>query len=198
MAIETAFETLRRQLEKLKEELGELRVNAEDFYPTLQGQERKNGHKAGQAPPPVVSLADKAADLEGEMEGAVRAARKAARAVRHPRNLLEAQREIVCVQQCLNRVLRRQLADVAGYDPVRTLVQMGRELGGAWPKWADLIKAVIDSCRDRLAEAFEALGECWQELAEKLAANSVLVQSTNIGQQITGAERPVSASQEFT
>jgi hypothetical protein len=198
MAIETAFETLQRQLEKLKEELGELRVNAEDFYPPGRPHERKNGHKAEEAPPPVVALADKAADLEGEIEGALRASRKAARAVRHPRNLVEAQREMGSIQQCLNRALRQQFTEVAAYDPVHRLMQIGRELGDGWPKWAELIKSIINGCRDRLVDAFQALAECWQELADKLAANSVLVQSTNIGQQITAPEGVASTVQGFT
>jgi hypothetical protein len=198
MAIETAFETLQRRLEKLKEELGELRVNAEDFYPPGHGHQGKNGHKIGQAPPPVVALADRAADLEGEVEEALQTARKATRAVRHPRNLIEAQRALTVIQQGLNRVLRQQFVEVAAYEPVHTLVQMARELGESWPKWTELIKSVINGCRDHLLEVFAALAECWQELAEKLAANSVLIQSTNIGQQIAAAEPLASAAQGFT
>jgi hypothetical protein len=198
MAIETAFETLQRRLETLKEELGELRVNAEDFFPPGRAHQGKNGHKTGQAPPPVVELADRAADLEGEIEEALQAARKATRAVRHPRNLIEAQRAMTRIHQSLNHVLRRQFVEVAAYEPLQTLVQMARELGESWPKWTELIKSVINGCRDRLLESLEALAECWQELAEKLAANSVLIQSTNIGQQIAAPESLASPAQGFT
>jgi len=188
MAIEMAFESLQGHLEKLKDELGELRVNAEDFYPPGSGRHRRNGHSTAEAPPPVVALADKAADLEGEIEEALQAAKKATRAVRHPRNLVEAQIAMTSIQRSLNRVLRQHLAEVAAYDFMQTLMQMGRELGDAWPKWTQLIKSVINDCRDLLVAAFQALAECWQELADKLATNSVSVQATAIGQQITVRE----------
>ncbi len=198
MAIEAAFETLQRRLEALKEELSELRVNAEEFYPPGRAHQGKNGHKTGQAPPPVVGLADCAADLEGEMEEALQAARKATRAVRHPRNLIEVQRAMIQVQGSLNRVLRRHWTEVAAFEPLHTLMQMARELGEGWPKWVELVKSVMNGCRDRLVDAFEALAECWQELAEKLAANSVMIQSTNIGQQIATPEPLAAPAQGFT
>src|SRR6202041_791800 len=113
-------------------------------------QQRKNGHKAGEAPPPVVTLADQAADLEGELEEALQSARKAVRFVRPPRNLIETQGAMSRIQRCLIQVLRQQLAGVADYEVVNTLMQMGRELGDGWPKWTELIKTIIDGCRDRL------------------------------------------------
>jgi hypothetical protein len=198
MAIETAFENLQRRLEKLKEEVGELRVNAEDFYPPSQTGQGKNGHAVGQPPPPVVALADRATDLEGEIEAALQATKKAVRAVRHPRNLPEVQRAMTAIQQSLNRALRQQLVEVAAFAPVQSLMQMAREKGDGWPKWTELIKSVMDGCRDHLLQAFEALAECWQELAEKLSANSVLIQSTNIGQHITAPEPLPSSVQGFT
>ena len=195
MSIENAFDNLQLQLERLKDEVGELRVNAEEFYPPGRAQPRKNGHKAGEAPPPVVALADQAADVEGNLEEALQAARKAARAVRHPRNVAEAQRAMGRIQQGLNRVLRQHLAEVSTYERLATLIQMGRELGDGWPKWTELIHSIMNRCRDHLVDAFQALAECWLELADKLAANSVLVQSTNIGQQITAPEHLATVSE---
>jgi hypothetical protein len=199
VAIETAFEALQRALEDLKGELEELRVNAADFYPEPRGRHRKNGGKFEEAPPPpVVSLADQATDLEGHLEEGVQASRKAGQAVRHPRNLAEAQLALNVVQRSLNRVLRQLLMEVASYDRLQTLFQMGRQRGQGWPAWVAVIKSVIDDCQQRIVGAFEALAECWQELAEKLAAGSISVQATNIGQQITAHERMASAGQEFT
>jgi hypothetical protein len=199
VAIETAFEELQRALEDLKGEMEELRVNAADFYPETRGGRRKNGHKTEEAPPPpVVSLADQATDLEGELEEGLQASRKACQAVRHPRNLAEAQIALDAVQRTLNRILRQLLMEVASYDTLQTLFQMGRQRGQGWPAWSAVIKSVIDICQERTLAAFEALAECWQELADKLATNSISVQATNIGQQITAPERLASTAQEFT
>jgi hypothetical protein len=186
MGIESAFETMQRRLEDLKGELSELRVNAEDFYPIAQHRMRRGELRPEEAPPPVVALADAAADLEGDVEEALKAAREAVLAVRQPRDLTEAQRATCAIQRGLDRVLRRQLVEVAAYDPLHTLVQMGDELGDSWPKWAELVRSVVSKCIEHLVEAFHALAECWQELADKLASNLVSIQSTNIGQQIKG------------
>jgi hypothetical protein len=198
MSIETAFEHLQRRLGELKEEFGELRVNAEEFFPVGRTGRRKNGHSTQEAPPPVTTLADQAADLEGEIEEALQAARKAAKAVRQPRNLVEAQLATVSVHRALNKTLRQFLDGVAAYGPLNQLHQMGRELGNGWPKWTELIATLISTCREHLLETAQALGECWQELAEKLAANSVSLQTTNIGQQISAREPVPSGVQEFT
>jgi hypothetical protein len=188
MSIETAFQSLQRQLGQLKEEFGELRVNAEEFYPVSRAGRRKNGQPTPQAPPPVNTLADQAADLQGELDEALQAAHKAAQAVRHPRNLIEAQIAVISIQRALNKTLRKFLEEVAAYEPLSLLDHMGRELGEGWPKWTGLIRSIVNDCRERLLESFHALAECWQELAEKLAANSVSLQTTNIGQQITASE----------
>lgn len=198
MAIETAFETLQRQLQRLREELDELRVNAEEFYPPPGGHGKKNGHKTPPAPPPVVALADKAADLEGEIEEALQSGRKALRAVSHPRNLVEAQIAAGNIQRHLNSVLRRFFIEAAAHEPLETLLQMGRELGDSWSKWTQLIHSILNDCRDRLMDALQALGECWQELVDKLAGNSVSVHTTNIGQQIAPREATAPTVQEFT
>jgi hypothetical protein len=199
MAIEAAFEALQRALDDLQGELEELRVNAADFYPETRGPRHKDGDKSKEAPPPpVLSLADKATDLEGELVEGLQAGRKACQAVRHPRNLPEAQVALASVQRTLNRILRQLVIDVASYDTLQTLFHIGRQRGHGWSEWARVIKSVTSNSQQRTADAFEALAECWQELADKLAANSISVQSTNIGQQITARERVVSTVQEFT
>jgi hypothetical protein len=199
MAIETAFEALQRTLDDLKGELEELRVNAVDFYPEIRGHRRQNGGKSEEAPPPpVVSLADQATDLEGELEEGLQAGRKACQAVRHPRNLAEAQMALAGVQSTLNRILRRLLMEVASYDTLQTLFHLGRQRGRGWSEWAAVIKSVTGNCQQRTVDAFAALAECWQELADKLAANSISVQATNIGQQIRTHQPMASTVQEFT
>lgn len=199
MSIEKAFEHLQRRLGDLKEEVGELRVNAEEFYPVGRRERRKNGHSAQETPSPVTTLAEKAAALEGEVEEGLQAARKAAKAVRQPRNLLEAQLSTITVHRALSKTFRQFLHGVAAYEALDQLHQMGRELGNDWPKWTELIASIIDTCREHLLGTAQALGECWQELAEKLASNSVSLQTTNIGQQISAPQKLVPSSiQEFT
>jgi hypothetical protein len=199
MAIETTFERLERALEKLKTELEELRVNATDFFPVPRTPGRKNGQDPDETPPPpVVMLADTAADLEGEVEQGHQASREACQAVRHPRNLAHAQVALATVQLALNRLLRKLVLELATYDALQTLVQMARQRGKAWADWASLVKSLVNLCEQRALDAAEALADCWQDLTDKLAVNSVSVQATNIGQQITAREPLTATAQEFT
>jgi hypothetical protein len=166
MAIETAFEALQRTLDDLKGELEELRVNAVDFYPEIRGHRRQNGGKSEEAPPPpVVSLADQATDLEGELEEGLQAGRKACQAVRHPRNLAEAQMALAGVQSTLNRILRRLLMEVASYDTLQTLFHLGRQRGvdgRNGPQSLNQSPAIANSGRWMLLPRWRNAGRNWR------------------------------------
>jgi hypothetical protein len=189
MAIEAAFAILSQQLDRLQEEIRDLQLNLTDYYPLKNCRPIANGEPEWElAPPPVVSLADKTSDMGGAIEEALSSGREAGLAIRHPRRLVETQLALITIQHCLNRTLTIFLAEVAPYDTVQTLVEMGRELGGSWPQWTDVVKVAINTCGTRLEEAFRALAECWEELVEKFSADSASMYATNIGQQITTRE----------
>jgi hypothetical protein len=62
---------------------------------------------------------------------------------------------------------------------------MGRERGREWREWSQEVKTGIERCDPPVRTAARATLECWSELADRLARNSVSVQATNIGQQIS-------------
>ena len=200
MAIEAAFALLSDRLRLLKEAVDELQMNVSGGYQpeNSSGQLPNVDLESEQAPPPVVWLSDKASELEGAVGEAQHATAGAARAVRHPRNLVEAQVALIAIQGCLNGAMKTYFDEVAAHDTVQTLIRMGRREGGKWPEWVALVKTVIESCRAPLHQSAQALSECWQELAEKLAANSISVTATNIGHQFTTRENQTSTVHKLT
>ncbi|HME10040.1 MAG TPA: hypothetical protein VKG25_23485 [Bryobacteraceae bacterium] len=200
MALERAFQLLGEQLRVLKEAVDELQLNVSgDYHPESQSQQRIDGDSGReQAPLPVQRLADAVSELEGAIEEAQHAAAGAERAVRYPRRLLETQLALIVIQRCMNGALKTFLEDVSAYEAMQTLIVMGRRKGGKWPEWVALVKTVIEACRAPLYETFQALFECWQELADKLSAKAISLQTTNIGQQITTRENQEKAAHEFT
>jgi hypothetical protein len=195
MALEAAFQFLYDQLRLLKEAVDELQLNVSgDYYPESRSRKQPDGDSArDQTPLPLEWLADKTAELEGAVEEAQHAAAVGVKAVRYPQNLMETQIALIAIQRCLNGALKTFYNEVAAYDTIQTLIQMGSRKGGKWPEWITLVKTVIEACRGPLHEAFQALGECWQELAEKIGTNFVSVQATNIGQQIRMRQNPEAA-----
>lgn len=190
MAIEHSFRLLRRRLTLLKEAVDELHLNISgDYYP----QSRPN-HQAGvdevreQPPFPVEQLDDAVSDLQGAIEEAQHAAATTERALRYPRRLPEIQTALITIQRCMNGVLKTYLEDVYAYESMQRLAVMGSRKGGEWPKWVALVRTVIQACRSPLYETFQALLECWQELAEITAPKAISLQTAMIGQQITKPE----------
>jgi hypothetical protein len=181
MTLEAAFQVLHQRLESFKEAVDELQLNVSgDYLPENPLQKRTDGNSiCEKAPLPVERLADKVSELEGPIEEAQHAAATAARAARHPQNLAETQMALITVQRCLNSVLKTFLDDVAAYDTVHTLIQMGRRKGGKWPESMALIKTVIDACRPPFYGALQAHSECWEELTEKLRGKPVAIRVTN-------------------
>jgi hypothetical protein len=199
MALEPAFQILGKQLGLLKEAVDELQLNLNgDYYPESRFQPLIDGHAAREpAPLPVQQLADRVSELQGAVEEAQNAAVSAERTVQYPRNLAETRLALIAIQRCLNGALKTYLEEVSTYQAAQTLILMGRRKGGKWPEWVKLLKTVIEACRVPLHEAFRAVSECWEELTDKLSANSVLVQTTNIGQQIRPPGNPVAAVNKF-
>jgi hypothetical protein len=200
MAIERAFQLMCERLRLLKEAVDELHLNVSgDYHPESPSQQRVDGDPGReQAPLPVQQLADAVSELQGAIEEAQHAAARAERTVRYPRRLLETQLALIVIQRCMNGVLTILLEDVSAYETMQTLIVMGRRKGGKWPEWVALVKTVIEACRAPLYETFQAISECWQELADKLSANAISLQTTNIGQQITTRETQEKAAHEFT
>jgi hypothetical protein len=200
MAIDRAFQLLCEQLRLLKEAVDELHLNISgDYHPESPSQQRVDGDPGReQAPLPVQHLADVVSELQGKLEEAQHAAAGAELAARRPRRFFDLQLELIAIQRCMNGVLKTFLEEVNAYESMHTLFVMGRRKGGKWPAWVALMKTVIEACRGPLCGTFQALFECWEELADKLNASTVSLQTTNIGQQITTRENQNKHLHEFT
>jgi len=186
MSLEVAFELLRKRLVSLSDEVDELGINAMQFFPPVSSDDQANGDDQGQrAPSPVESLGENALALKGDLHEAMTALEKGLTAIRPPRNLQQAQASLIDVNRYLNDAVSRCRTDVSAARTLQVLSEIAKELGGGWPEWLTLVHKIIRTVSDKFLETWQALCQCWEELAEKLSAGAVSVQTTNIGQHIT-------------
>jgi hypothetical protein len=185
MSLEVAFELLRNRLVSLSGEVEELRINATDFFPSVPSDGQPNGEdQSHRAPSPVESLGENALALSGDLREASTALEKGLTAIRAPRNLQQAQASLIDVNCYLNDAAGRCRNDINASMTLQVLSQVAKELGGGWPEWLTLVHTIIRTISDKFLETWQALCQCWEELADKLSSSSVSVQTTNIGQQI--------------
>ena len=130
-------------------------------------------------------FSDAADDLLGWIEEASEACAEARQALAYPIDLDRARRALVACQEKFNLAVRRFSSDLVVYERIAELTSLGEEREGEWLAWANSVKESLDLCRQPFYDASQALFVCWQELAERIGMNSVNVQATNIGQQIT-------------
>ena len=188
MSLELAFELLPKSPpNRSREEVEELHVNAAEFFPPSRpGHARGNGDQREERPPsPAETLAENALVLQGDLQTALIALEKIFPAIRPPRNLQRAQSGLSEFHQFLNEALIRFRTEVAEPNGLGILSAMARDRGEAWLNWMTLIHTIINTLREKMLETWQALCQCWEELAEKLSDGAVSVQATNIGQQIT-------------
>ena len=108
--------------------------------------------------------------------------------INQPHGPLEHVRAILRhIHELLNRFTEKYVGELASHDHIAQLLEMGRERGREWRAWSQEVKTAIERCRTPLKAVAKAMVDCWSEVAERLARNSVSVQATNtnIGQQIT-------------
>jgi hypothetical protein len=177
VSLETALESLRRDLRGLQLVLSELLPFIADIRNVVV---------------PVEHLDEKVIELTGGVEEALASLREAAQASQ-PDGPLEAVRlGLRHTHDALNRVTASYVslfvADAPEDDSVMAvLLTMGLEggPGSPWWDWTGAVKTSIEQCAMPLQSAATSLLECWSELVERLARHSVSVQATNIGQQIS-------------
>ena len=189
MSLDVAFELFHNRLASLSEEVEELRINATDFFPPVPSNGDTNGGTHNHRPPsPVESLGENAMALKGDLNEALAALEEGLRAIRPPRNWHLAQAALIDVNRYLNDAVSRSRNDIDAPMTLQLLSQMAKELGGGWLEWLILINTIIRTIGDKFLETWQALAQCWEELADKLSSGAVSVQTTNIGQQISAPE----------
>jgi len=199
MSLEVAFELLRNRLVSLSGEVEELRINATDFFPPVPSAGQPNGgHQSQRAPSPVESLGENAMALHGDLREAFTTLEKGLSAIRAPRDLPQAQASLIDVNCYLGDAAGRCRNDITASMTLEGLSEVAEELGGGWPEWLTLVHKIIRTIGDKFMETWQALCQCWEELAEKLSTGGVSVRTTNIGQQITMHEDELELSAKAT
>jgi hypothetical protein len=173
MTLDAALASLRGNVARLQEALSALRVTVTEDAPRRR----------------AVVLADRLDNLVTDMSSAVE---EADAAVAH---LLQigaatvstdvARDTLRAAHALLNRVAASYVRELAAYDSLAELLEMGRERGRGWREWAQEVKTAIGRCGAPLGAVAESIVECWSELAARAARGPVTVQATNIGQHIT-------------
>jgi hypothetical protein len=176
MGLEATVDALRRELARLQEAVSSLLVTV---------TEDKPAHGAAVL---VDRLDNLVTDLSSTLEEAdVRAAQALhGSQLNGPlENVRAAMRDI---HELLNRFTAVYAGELATHDRIAQLLEMGGERGREWREWSEVVKTAIERCATPMLAVAGAMLDCWSELAERLARNSVSVQATNIGQQITMRE----------
>jgi hypothetical protein len=173
MSLEAVLASLRRELARLEEVVSALRVTVMEDRPTRG------------AVVLVDQLDNVVTDLFSALEEAdvhvVRALQ-----IDQPNGPLETVGALLRqTHELLNRFTATYVGELASHDHIARLLQMGVERGREWRAWSQEVKTAIERCRTPMTAVADAMLDCWSEVAERLARNSVSVQATNIGQQIT-------------
>ena len=186
MSLESTFTTLRREIAGLQEALSALQVTiAEDKPP--------RGSAAL-----VDRLDNVVTDLAGALEEAGAAAARAQQSFQ-PNGPLDGPRgALVDVHRSVNRFTAAYISELALHDHIAQLLEMGRERGRDWRDWSQVVKTAIERCAIPAELVCDAVLESWSELTDRLARNSVSVQATNIGQQITVRDNPLEMAGKAT
>jgi len=175
MTIEATFNSLLANFGALREALQNLRLTVVEDRPL------RNGVLI------IDRMGDAIDDLIGWLEEGSEAAGRASKAVVHP---IDGQRAIHDLSQVNERFLKLEYNffwGLASYPQVRDLTKLGTSRGREWRAWSDSVKVALDQTGHAMNELQRALLATWQELAERVGAGSVSVQTTNIGQQISTA-----------
>ncbi|MBE2222225.1 MAG: hypothetical protein IAF02_11830 [Anaerolineae bacterium] len=163
MTVEAVFQELNQQWYLLREGLMTLHTTVIEDKP-LPGD-----HVL------VQRWGDAVDDLVGHLaEGGVLLG-EAQPAASHAADLSQASQLLGRCQVLYNHVAYHFWSDLAGYEPMAELIRLGREKGGEWWAWVNSVKEGLDRCRQLLFATNEAFCRCWQEIADRIGANSISV-----------------------
>lgn len=185
MTLEASFQALSMRFEILRDAVSSLRVTVVEDKP-------KKGDVAL-----VDNLSNSLDDLLACLEASQSAARDAREAVDYPTDLQSARRSLILCQENFNEFSHRLFSDLLAYDRLVELNGFASERGGEWRAWSDTVTEVVGRCWQPAYDVTQALFICWQEITERTGMNSVSLQTTNIGQQISIPEGEKTGSREI-
>ncbi|HUN43651.1 MAG TPA: hypothetical protein VMU81_25425 [Acetobacteraceae bacterium] len=175
MAIEEAFERLVGTFSVAEETFQGLHLTVNEDRPT-------DG-----AVLMVERLGNLVQDLRGWLAEGHAAAIDAREAVNHPLNGHRARQALGRANERFIRLEALFFNEAVSHRTIDGLERFGRTRGGEWFGWSGGVAMALQACREPLRALGEAILRAWQELSERLGAGSLLVQNTNVGQQIAPA-----------
>jgi hypothetical protein len=123
----------------------------------------------------VQRLGDAVDDLVGHLAEGGAILNEAQPAASHPPDLSRTSQLLSRCQTHYNHIAYHFWSDLAGYEPMAELTRLGREKGGEWWVWANSVKEGLERCRQLLFAMNQMFCLCWQEIADRIGANSVSV-----------------------
>jgi hypothetical protein len=184
VAADATFREMRAQIRMLQEALEALGTTVEEDKPKWDDVVVAS------------SLSDAVLASRGLLEEASTAADDACRAVLYPLDGDRARRALSLCQERFHRFAHHFAFELASYDRVDDLRTVGEERGQDWRNWASVVKQGLEQSRALIEEVRNSLFVCWQELAERMATNSVSIQNTTIGQVSAARPRNTNAARK--
>ena len=185
MALESALSNLSTCLRGLHEVLDVLRLTVMEDVP-------KSGSVVL-----VDRVSEEIMELLGLIEESLDAAKKSQQAASQPYDPNLIRLSLVISQKRFQQLSHILSSRLLTYEPMSALLRFGRSRGPEWVGWVESLRQGLDKCHPAIESVDEAFFQCWQEIAERVAAGSVSVHATNIGQQITsGALKSQDAAQQ--
>jgi hypothetical protein len=124
---------------------------------------------------------DRVTDLLGLLEETLAAADDAHAAVADGIDLQRVRRALGVCQDRFNNLAHHYATDLVAYTPLAQLMRFGREHDRECRAWATSVKQGLESCRQPIYEAHQALVRCWQEIAERAGMAALSAQATAVG-----------------
>lgn len=157
MAAQNTFQTLAHELERWHDALTALHCTVAEDRPAAND----------------VALADyyesAVTDALGWLSEALDAARAAARAEAGG-DSSQVRRALAIVQQRVESTARHHLIELAGWDRVVGLAELGARRGRAWSGWAEAVRRSLEAAPEPQLATQAALADAWQEIAGSSAA----------------------------
>lgn len=184
-------------LQKTFRELSERLRTLRDSFLTVQLTIREDAPSEGGVVL-VDNFGDALDDCVGWLEDGLTAAAEGEAALAAQPNLEVARRALANCQEQFQRMQQRFQAELVCYERLRDLTAFGRSRRGEWWAWVKTVRGGLEGCQMPMEQAVNCFLECWHELSERAAINSVYVQSTNIGQQIATTDNEEVVRGRFT
>jgi len=176
VALETVFQDLVTRIERVREELTQLWITVKQDPPTENAV-------------PIERFAEVIEDAIGWIEEARAGAIAARDAMSHPMDSYRVRQELMSSQEQFFVAAYQFSTEIVSFERLAAVLQFCNEQDDLrWRRaWAPEAMRAVERCREPYDAAGRALYVCWRDLAERLSLASVSVQTTNVGQQITGA-----------